>query len=114
MGEHGEPLVLRPGAIFDHTARTVIGTRKAMQKITSADQRELASVVKGLYCLDSVQLILEQVAESLPMLIWAETVFVATADPKRSRIALLAENVGPELYKSWPTLIALRHRKRRH
>lgn len=34
---------------------------------------------------------------------------MATANPKRSRIALLAENVGPELYKSWPTLIALRH-----
>jgi hypothetical protein len=47
--------------------------------------------------------------ESLPMLIGAETVFVATADPKRSRIALLAENVGPELYRLWPTLIALRH-----
>jgi hypothetical protein len=80
-----------------------------MQKITSADQRQLASFARSLYCLDSVQLILEQVAESLPMLIWAETVFVATADPKRSRIARLAENVGPELYKSWPTLIALRH-----
>ena len=80
-----------------------------MQKITSADQRQLASFARSLYCLDSVQLILEQVAESLPMLIGAETVFVATADPKRSRIALLAENVGPELYKSWPTLIALRH-----
>ena len=43
------------------------------------------------------------------MLIGAETVFVATADPKRSRIALLAENVGPELHRLWPTLIALRH-----
>lgn len=80
-----------------------------MRKITSADRWQLASFVKGLYCLDSVQLILEQVAESLPMLIGAETVFVATADPKRSRIALLVENVGPELYRLWPTLIALRH-----
>ena len=68
-----------------------------MQRITSADQRQLASFARSLCCLDSVQMILEQVAESLPMLIGAEAVFVATADPKRSRIALLAENVGPEL-----------------
>jgi DNA-binding CsgD family transcriptional regulator len=43
------------------------------------------------------------------MLIGADSVFVATADPKRNRVALLAENVGPELHKLWPTLVALRN-----
>jgi DNA-binding CsgD family transcriptional regulator len=80
-----------------------------MQKITSADQRKLSSFVKEFYCLDSVQLILERVAQGLPMLIGADSVFVATADPKRNRVALLAENVGPELHKLWPTLVALRN-----
>lgn len=80
-----------------------------MQKITTADQRKLSSFVRELYCLDSVQLILERVAQGLGMLIGADSVFVARADPKRNRVALLAENVGPELYKLWPTLIALRN-----
>jgi len=80
-----------------------------MQKITSADQRKLSRFVRDLYGLDSLQLILERVAQGLGMLIGADSVFVAKADPKRNRVALLAENVGPELYKLWPTLVALRH-----
>jgi DNA-binding CsgD family transcriptional regulator len=80
-----------------------------LKKITSADQRKLASFVRELYCLDSIQLILEHVAQGLGMLIGADSVFVATADPKRNRVTLLAENVGPELHKLWPTLVALRN-----
>jgi len=80
-----------------------------MQKITSADQRKLSNFVRGLYGLDSVQGIFERLAEGLGNLIGAESVFVARADPKRNMVSLLADNIGPELRKLWPTLIALRH-----
>ena len=80
-----------------------------MQKITSADQRKLSNFVGELYCLNSVQRILERVVEGLGNLIGSESVFVARADPKRNMVSLLAENVGPELHKLWPVLVALRH-----
>ena len=80
-----------------------------MQKITSADQRKLSNFVRELYGLDSVQRIFERVAEGLGSLIGAESVFVARADPKRNTVSLLADNIGPELRKLWPTLVALRH-----
>ena len=80
-----------------------------MQKITSADQRKLSNFVRELYGLDSAQRILERVAQGLEGLIGAESVFVARADPKRNMVALLADNIGPELRKFWPTLVALRH-----
>ena len=80
-----------------------------MQKITSADQRKLSNFVRGLYGLDSVQRTFERVAEGLGSLIGAESVFVARADPKRSTVSLLADNIGPELRNLWPTLVALRH-----
>ena len=59
--------------------------------------------------LDSAETILERVAEGLGNLIGAESVFVARADPKRNTVALLADNIGPELRRLWPTLVALRH-----
>ncbi len=80
-----------------------------MQKITSADQRKLSDFVRGLYGLDSVQRIFERVAEGLGNLIGAESVFVARADLKRNMVSLLADNIGPELRKWWPDLVALRH-----
>jgi DNA-binding CsgD family transcriptional regulator len=80
-----------------------------MQKITSADQRKLSNFVRELYGLDSAQRILERVAQGLGNLIGAESVFVARADPKRNMVLLLADNIGPELRKLWPTLVALRH-----
>jgi DNA-binding CsgD family transcriptional regulator len=80
-----------------------------MQKITSADQRKLSNFVRGFYDLDSVQGIFERLAEGLGSVIGAETVFVARADPKRNMVALLADSIGPELRKLWPTLVALRH-----
>jgi DNA-binding CsgD family transcriptional regulator len=80
-----------------------------MQKITSADQRKLSNFVRQLYALNSPQRILERVAEGLEGLIGAETVFVARADPRRNLVALLTDNMGPELRKLWPTLVALRH-----
>jgi DNA-binding CsgD family transcriptional regulator len=80
-----------------------------MQKITSADQRKLSIFVKELYGLDSVQRILERMVHGLGDLIGSESVFVAKADPKRNMVSLLADNIGPELRKHWPTLVALRH-----
>lgn len=80
-----------------------------MQKLTSADQRKLSDFVRDIHCLDSVQLILELLAASLGMLIGADTVFVARADAKRHTVALLVDNIGPELLKLWPVLVALRH-----
>ena len=80
-----------------------------MQKITSADQRKLSNFVRELYGDESAQRILERVAQGLEGLIGADTVFVARADPKRNMVALLADNIGPELRKFWPTLVALRH-----
>ncbi|MGA7213625.1 MAG: helix-turn-helix transcriptional regulator [Terrimicrobiaceae bacterium] len=80
-----------------------------MQKVTSADQRKLSNFARELYCLDSVQRILERVVEGLGDLIGSESVFVARADPKRNMVSLLADNVGPELHKLWPVLVALRH-----
>ena len=43
------------------------------------------------------------------MLIGADSVFVARADAKRNTVALLADNIGAELLKLWPVLVALRH-----
>jgi DNA-binding CsgD family transcriptional regulator len=80
-----------------------------MGKITSADQRKLSNFVRELYGLDSAQRILERVVQGLGTLIGAESVFVARADPKRNMVSLLADNIGPELRKLWPTLVALRH-----
>ena len=80
-----------------------------MQKITSADQRKLSNFVRGFYGLDSVQGIFERLAEGLGSLIGAESVFVARADPKRNMVSLLADNIGPELRRQWPALVALRH-----
>ena len=42
-------------------------------------------------------------------LIGSESVFVPIADPKRKTVSFLAENIGPELRKMWPILVALRH-----
>lgn len=80
-----------------------------MQQITSADQRKLSSFVREIHYLDSVELILERLAASLDMLIGADSVFVARADAKRNTVALLADNIGAELLKLWPVLVALRH-----
>ena len=80
-----------------------------MQKITSADQRKLSNFVRELYGHESAQRILERVAQGLEGLIGAERVFVARANPRRNMVALLADNIGPELRKLWPTLVALRH-----
>jgi DNA-binding CsgD family transcriptional regulator len=82
---------------------------EGMGKITSADQRKLSNFVRELYALDSAQRISERVAQGLGTLIGAESVFVARADPKRNMVSLLADNIGPELQKLWPTLVALRH-----
>ncbi len=80
-----------------------------MQKITSADQRKLSIFVRELYGLDSVQRILERVVQGLGNLIGSDSVFVPVADPERKMLTLLADNVGPELHKLWPILVALRH-----
>jgi DNA-binding CsgD family transcriptional regulator len=80
-----------------------------MQKITSADQRKLSAFVRELYGSDSAETILERVTEGLGNLIGAESVFVARADPRKNTVGLLADNIGPELRRLWPTLVALRH-----
>jgi DNA-binding CsgD family transcriptional regulator len=80
-----------------------------MQTITAIDQRTLSRFVRSLYGMNSVQLILERLTEGLPRLIGADSVFVASADPHKHRVALLAENVGSDLHKLWPTLVELRH-----
>jgi hypothetical protein len=80
-----------------------------MQRITSADHRKLSVFVRELYCLSSVGLILNHVARGLCTLIASDSVFVPMAGPERRTITLLADNIGPELHKMWPILVALRH-----
>ncbi len=80
-----------------------------MQKIASADRRKLCKFTRALYALDATQSVLQRVVQGLEDLIGAESVFVARADPKRNSVSLLADNVGPELQKLWPSLVALRY-----
>jgi len=80
-----------------------------MERISSVDQRKISAFVRELYCLGSVNAILDRVVQSLSMLIAANSVFIPTFDPRTKIMSVLADNIGPELHELWPTLVALRH-----
>jgi hypothetical protein len=80
-----------------------------MERISRVDQRSISAFVCELYCLGSVKAILDRVAQSLSTLIAANSVFIPTFDPRTKIMSVLADNIGPELHKLWPTLVALRH-----
>lgn len=80
-----------------------------MESISSADQRKISVFVRELYSLGSVNAILDRVVQSLNTLIAVNTIFVAAFDPRTKRMSVLADDIGPELHKLWPRLVALRH-----
>jgi len=49
-----------------------------METITSADQRQISVFVRELYCLDSVNAILDRVVQIFSTLIAGNSVFVPT------------------------------------
>jgi DNA-binding CsgD family transcriptional regulator len=81
----------------------------SLETINSADQRRISVFVRELYSLGSVNAILDRVVQSLSTLIAANSVFIATFDPRTKIMSVLADDIGPELHKLWPTLVALRH-----
>jgi DNA-binding CsgD family transcriptional regulator len=81
-----------------------------MKSISSADQRMISVFVRELYSLGSVNAILDRVVQSLHTLIAANSIFVPAFDPRTGIMSVLADDVGPELHKLWPRLVALRHK----
>ena len=80
-----------------------------MESISNADQRKISVFVRELYSLGSVNAILDRVVQSLNTLIAVNSIFVAAFDPRTKIMSVLADNIGPELHKLWPRLVALRH-----
>jgi hypothetical protein len=80
-----------------------------MESISSADQRKISVFVRELYSLRSVNSILDRVVQNLHKLIAANSIFVPAFDPRTGIMSVLADDVGPELHKLWPRLVALRH-----
>jgi DNA-binding CsgD family transcriptional regulator len=80
-----------------------------MESISNADQRKISVFVRELYSLGSVNVILERVVQSLNTLIAVNSIFVPAFDPRTKIMSVLADDIGPELHKLWPTLVTLRH-----
>jgi hypothetical protein len=105
-------MVIAIGEVFCHSGGhqcklACVGS--GMKRISSVDQRKISAFVRELYCLGSVQAILDRVVQNLSTLIAANSVFIPTFDPRTKIMSVLANNIGPGLHKLWPTLVALRH-----
>lgn len=79
-----------------------------MERVKWADQRKIAAFVRGLYGLNSVQAISQQVVQGMDALIGGNSSWVLY-EGKTNPPHLVAENVGPEWQKLLPAALALRH-----
>jgi DNA-binding CsgD family transcriptional regulator len=79
-----------------------------MEMLKLADQRKIAVFVRGLYGLDSVQAISEQVVQGMDALIGGNSAWVLF---EGSMLVphLFVHNIGQEFQKLLPTALALRH-----
>ena len=105
-------MVIAIGEVFCHSGGhqcklACVGS--GMERISSVDQRKISAFVRELYCLGSVKAILDRVVQNLSTLIAANSIFIPTFDRRTKIMSVLADNIGPELHKLWPTLVALRH-----
>ena len=96
-------------AILEVTQCEQINDGSSMESISSADQQKISVFVRELYSLGSVNAILDRVVQSLNRLIAVNSIFVPTFDPRTKMMSVLADNIGPELHRLWPTLVALRY-----
>jgi hypothetical protein len=80
-----------------------------MERVKWADQRKIAAFVRGLYGLDSVQAISQQVVQGIDTLIGCNSAWVVHNDRRTTSQSVWAENVGPNLPRLASTAWALRH-----
>jgi hypothetical protein len=80
-----------------------------MEILKWADHRKIAAFVRGLYGLDSVQAISQQVIQGMDALIGCNSAWVVHNDRHTVSQNVWAENVGPNLPRLASTAWASRH-----
>jgi DNA-binding CsgD family transcriptional regulator len=82
---------------------------RKMETLKWSDQRKIAEFVRGLYGLNSVQVIAQQVVQGMDALIGCNSPWVVHTDRRIESLNVWAENVGADLFRLASTAWALRH-----